>query len=118
MHGPYTADIEIRRASGAFDTLTFNREDLSDAEAQRVAQRFYQHASPGLAEGALRAAVFATALLLEAGDEAEVVINGFVGTGRKTTPAVYGRESASRNQVGVFRTTLGARFGSRQFRSV
>lgn len=108
MHGPYTAHITI----GLSDTLIFEENELS--EGSKVACRFYQDATPALAEGALRSAVFTAALLLEPGQEAQVEVFGFTAK----TPARYASDQARREPAGAFVSSLGSRFGERIFRGI
>lgn len=108
MHGPYTAHITIDRSA----PVVLTEADL--AEGSAVACRFYQDATPALAEGALRSAVFTAALLLEPGQHADVEVFGFTAK----NPAPYASDQARREESGVFVSTVGSRFGERAFRGV
>lgn len=111
MHGPYTAHLTIARQE-----LVLTEDEL--VEGSKVACRFYQDATPALAEGALRSAVFTAALLLEPGQDARVEVRGFTGTGVKKRPTVYAADHARREDNGAFVSTVGSRFGERTFRGV
>lgn len=113
MHGPYTAHLTI---TGSNAPLVLDESEL--AEGSKVACRFYQDATPALAEGALRSAVFTAALLLEPGQDARVEVRGFTGSGSAKRPTVYAADHARREDSGVFVSTVGSRFGERIFRGV
>lgn len=141
MHGPYLVHITVR---GENTPLVLTDTDAELLAGGRVAERFYQDASTGLAEGALRAGVFAAALLLAAGEEASVTVWGREGTEGTSKPclasarggdhsycsrcggtgrltardAQWKSASARRDGHGQFVTSLGSRFNERTFRGV
>lgn len=109
MHGPYTALIQTPDRQ----TMTLTENEL--AEAADDARRFYQDATPALAEGAMRCAIFYAAALLNADETAEVTIVGWVGSGKSETPQEWQRATVRRDDRGEMLSTLGSRFNERKF---
>lgn len=109
MHGPYTAHIKIENE----DPIILSESELR--EGSRIAERFYQDATPALVEGALRSAVFTAAMLLDRGQDAVVEVYGYVGS---KGPIRVKEDRARRDEIGRFASTLGSRFNERIFRGI
>jgi hypothetical protein len=114
MHGPYT--VQIRRPRS--DEVIVELGDDELREGSRIAERFYQDATPALAEGALRSGVFAAAGLLVPGEEVGVQVIGFTGSGRTEVATEWKGASVRRDDRGRLVSSLGSRFNERVFRGV
>lgn len=102
MHGPYTAHFEFDRSGES--NLELSETELREGSA--LATRYYQDASPGLVEGALRSAVFTAAILLTPGHEVSVVIHGFIAG----EPAECRFATARRDARGRFVSDIGSQW--------
>lgn len=135
MHGPYHARVVL-----SDDVLVLTADDVR--EGSRIAEGFYQDASPGLLVGFTRAATFTVGLLLDRGERADVDIIGREGpesgsapcqastrgshagcpmcdgSGRRRAREVgAGHVSVVRVSDDTISTTLGSRWSWRKFRS-
>lgn len=113
MHGPYRATIAI-----GSETIALGEKAPEIAEGRRVAELFYADATPALARGMERAASFAAALLLGPGEEAEIVVYGYEGSGKSEREIQVARHEAYRDALGAAALTVGSRFGTRFFRGI
>lgn len=110
MHGPYSARILDRNGS-----IAGSLSESDVAEGEMISARFYQDLGARVLEGFTRAATFTTATLISAGEEFEVEIVGFSGSGRKEVETVAKRIHVRRDERGRLVSDLGVRFGERVF---
>lgn len=111
MTGPYTAHVRIGRGEDG-EAIILSRVDFAEPELQDLANRLWDRgAAPGLLEGAERCSALWAMLALDPGQEAMIEIRGVVAGRITPIRSIYCR----RDDQGRRFSTIGSRFGERQF---
>lgn len=114
MHGPYDVTIEVEG-----EKLELSYSDLyEDKDAVDAQYRYYSSGLGATQRGTEKLAAFYAALLLDPGQEADVEVFGFEGSGEKNRVQV-GSVGVKRDAAGRAFLTLGSRWSHwRYFRGL
>lgn len=112
----YEAHIKIRRADGTSETIALSDSDLvGDDALVNTDSRYYSSGGGRTLVGIERLGVFATATLLDEGDDAEIETVAIAANGE--SKGAY-RVNRARRENGRLVTTLGCRFNERVWRNL